>query len=88
MSLNAKKNPDKILNRHLARGVARAKGAGSFKAIVSLAEPDYRPSYMRIGAMFSPGFFHASLPFEAMERALADRHILSVELREHMSAPA
>ncbi len=62
---------------------------GTFDAIVRLARPEYRPSYMKILGQFSPGFMRAEIDYTAFPEATADRDVLAVELRAYQSqAPA
>jgi len=78
---------DKIHNLHLTRGVTLAQPSGVFQAIVQLADPAYRPSYMQILGTFSPGFMRAQIAYAAFAAARADQDILTVELRAYHSCP-
>ena len=78
---------DKFHNLHLTRHSGQAP-RGLFNAIVRLARPEYRPSYMRILGPFSPGFVQAEIAYDAFAAAAADKNVLAVELRAHLSQPA
>lgn len=75
---------DKFHNMHLTRGQTGAPGS-TYNAIVCLAQPEYRPSYMRILGQFSPGFMRAEIPYDAFAAAAADAKVLTVELRAYRS---
>lgn len=78
---------DKIYNLHLTRGQTAAAATGLYNAIVSLAHPEYRPSYMRILGQFSPGFMRAEIAYDAFAKARADAEVLAVELRALCAQP-
>lgn len=75
---------DKFHNMHLTRGVC-GTAQSTYNAIVCLAQPEYRPSYMRILGPFSPGFMRAEIPYAAFAAAEADAKVLTVELRAFRS---
>lgn len=75
---------DKFHNLHLTRGVC-GTAQSTYNAIVCLAQPEYRPSYMRILGPFSPGFMRAEIPYAAFAAAEADAQVLTVELRAFRS---
>ncbi len=77
--------PEKFTNRHLTRGHNAETAPGTYDAIVRLARPEYRPSYMRILGQFSPGFMRARIDFADFPQAGADRDVIAVELRAHQS---
>jgi hypothetical protein len=56
---------------------------GRFEALVRLSE-NYKPDYMTIGDVFTPGVYRAEIPSSALSRLAADQGVLSVELREYV----
>lgn len=78
---------DKFHNLHLTRGQNNPQNNRTFNAIVQLAHPEYRPSYMRILGQFSPGFMRAEIAYNAFAAARADEEILAIELRSLLSKP-
>jgi hypothetical protein len=57
---------------------------GCFKALVRLSE-NYKPDYMKIEDVFTPGVYRAEIPSSALTRLAADQGVLSVEVRQYVT---
>jgi hypothetical protein len=60
-----------------------SSGEGHFEALVRLSE-NYKPDYMKITGVFTPGVFKAALPAHALSRLAKDEKVLDVELHEYV----
>lgn len=78
---------DKIANPDFA--IAALHGSephGEFKAIVRFAQPEKRPTDIKVMEIYSEDLFKVRIPCDQIEHFTEDGNVLRVDIQEHISS--
>jgi len=77
----------KIVNPAMAAApLSKVNPFGEFKALIKFAEPKRSHSSLTSIKMISPNVIQAHFPCDQTQNLVADKNVISIEIREHIAS--